>query len=249
MYLFQKAVLLLFLCFAQSPGLLAEEHVVLLHGLARTEKSMNRMEQSLKDDGYVVSNVRYPSRSNTVEALSEATRPGIASNTASADKVHFVTHSMGGILLRQMQSDKPFPNLGRVVMLSPPSQGSEVVDKLGHLDTFRWLNGPAGDQLGTSSTNLLATLPKIDFELGILTGDRSINWILSMLIPGKDDGKVSIENAKCPGMKDFAVIHATHPCIMKNQKAIRLTKLFLKTGSFTKNDDSSAVRDPGIEDR
>lgn len=216
-----------------SPGYCrAEEHVVLLHGLARTSKSMTKMKKALEKDGYKVWNYQYPSRTKTIEKICAELQPVIVSNTVSADRVHFVTHSMGGILMRYMQSNQPFTNLGRVVMLSPPNQGSEVVDKLGDLNTFKWINGPAGDQLGTGSTNLLATLPPVDFELGILTGDRSINWILSMLIPGSDDGKVSIERAKCPGMKEFAVIHATHPYMMKNRKSIAMTRNFLRSGSF-----------------
>lgn len=210
----------------------AEEHVVLLHGLARTSKSMVKMEKALAKEGYKVWNYQYPSRKKTIEEICAELQPVIVSNTASADRVHFVTHSMGGILMRYMQGTRPFTNLGRVVMLSPPNQGSEVVDKLGGLDAFKFINGPAGDQLGTASTNLLASLPAVDFELGILTGDRSINWILSMLIPGSDDGKVSIERAKCPGMKEFAVVHATHPYMMKNRKSIAMTRNFLRSGSF-----------------
>lgn len=221
--------------FLVPPAHSQEEHVVLLHGLARTKRSMKKMEAKLTEEGYKIHNIGYPSRSNAVEVLGKSIRIQIDSMVSSNDVLHFVTHSMGGIIMRHMHAEKPFANLGSVVMLSPPHQGSEVVDKLGHLKTFRWLNGPAGDQLGTSSTNFLASLPTPDFDLGIITGDRSINWILSALIPGKDDGKVSVENAKCEGMQDFMVIHATHPSIMKNRKAIDNTILFLKRGNFAKS--------------
>lgn len=223
--------------FFAPPAHSKEEHVVLLHGLARTKKSMRKMEAELTKEGYKIHNIGYPSRSNTVDVLSKSIRTQIDSMVSTNDVLHFVTHSMGGIIMRYMHAEKPFANLGRVVTLSPPHQGSEVVDKLGHLKTFKWINGPAGDQLGTSNTNLLGSLPKPDFELGIITGDRSINWILSSLIPGKDDGKVSVEKAKCEGMQDFIVIHATHPAIMKNRKAIENTLLFLKLGRFASPKD------------
>lgn len=215
----------------------AADHVVLLHGLARTHRSMEKMESALKEDGYEVWNISYPSRSNTIENLSVSIHSLISSNAASADRLHFVTHSMGGILVRYMHETQPFTNMGRVVMLSPPSQGSEVVDALHDLPPFHWINGPAGDQLGTSSSNLAASLAPVRFDLGIITGDRSVNWILSAIIPGRDDGKVAVERAKCPGMKDFRVIHATHPFIMKNRTAITLTRRFLKTGSFSEKPD------------
>jgi triacylglycerol lipase len=204
---------------------------------------MEDMASALKDAGYTVWNIHYPSRSNTIEVLSDPIRSSISSNSATADKLHFVTHSMGGILMRYMHSANAFTNLGRVVMLSPPNQGSEVVDKLGHLNTFRWINGPAGDQLGTSDTNILSSLPVVDFDLGILTGDRSINLVLSMLIPGDDDGKVSTDSAKCLGMKEFRVIHATHPFIMKNTDAIRFTLNFLEEGTFEEKAQDKSEHD------
>jgi triacylglycerol lipase len=139
---------------------------------------------------------------------------------------------MGGILVRYYLKENRIPELGRVVMLSPPNGGSEVVDKLGGTFLFKWMNGPAGQQLGTGENSIPKQLGPVDFDLGIITGDRSINLILSCLIPGSDDGKVSIENAKVKGMKDFRVIHASHPFIMKNKEAMSQVVSFLKTGHF-----------------
>ena len=117
-------------------------------------------------------------------------------------------------------------------MLSPPNAGSEVVDKIGHWRLFQKVNGPAGQQLGTASDSLVNQLPAIDFKCGVITGDRSINWINSLMIPGKDDGKVSTQSAKVEGMSDYKVIHATHPMIMKKKAVIRETLQFLKAGHF-----------------
>ena len=139
---------------------------------------------------------------------------------------------MGGILVRTIQKETPLENIGRVVMLSPPNQGSELADSLGELRLYDWINGPAGGQLGTDPDGYVNSLGPVDFELGVIAGDRSINWINSIIIPGKDDGKVSIERAKVEGMKDYKVIHATHPYIMKNNEAVTATIRFLKSGSF-----------------
>jgi len=140
---------------------------------------------------------------------------------------------MGGIIVRYYLKYNQIPDLGRVVMLSPPNRGSEVVDKFGQTLLFKWLNGPAGQQLGTGENSLPNRLGDVTFDVGIITGDRTINLILSQIIPGVDDGKVSVKNAKLKGMKDFIIIHATHPFIMKNPKAIEQTLSFLRTGKFS----------------
>ena len=115
-------------------------------------------------------------------------------------------------------------------MLAPPNQGSEVVDKLGQTWLFKKLNGPAGQQLGTQG--LVQTLGPVAFNCGVLTGDRSINWINSLMIPGSDDGKVSTQSARVKGMNDYKVIHATHPMIMKKKAVIADTLHYLAHGTF-----------------
>jgi triacylglycerol lipase len=149
-----------------------------------------------------------------------------------AAKIDFVTHSLGGILVRSYLARHTIPLLGRVVMLAPPNQGSEIVDRLGSFFLFKWINGPAGNELGTDKNSTPNKLGAANFPLGIIAGDRSINWINSLLIPGRDDGKVSVERTRLAGMSDFIVIHATHPLIMCHPEAIRQTLQFLRTGNF-----------------
>ncbi len=210
----------------------AGENVVLLHGLARTKKSMSKMEAALSSHGYKVLNINYPSREYSVEVLAEQIRQRVTDEFEDGETVHFVTHSMGGILVRHIQAVDPLKNIGRVVMLSPPNQGSEIVDKLRGQKMYYWINGPSGLQLGTEEQGFIWNLPEVSFELGVITGDRSINWILSTMISGPDDGKVGVERAKVEGMRDFKVVHATHPYIMKNEKVIQDTLKFLNLGKF-----------------
>jgi len=224
-----RTILLLLIMATPLP---AQDTVVLLHGLARSPKSMDRMDEALQSAGYHTLNLDYDSRHHSVETLAENVRTRILAQTKGARSIHFVTHSLGGILVRQIQASDPLPNLGRAVMLSPPNQGSEVVDRIGHWGLFKTINGPAGQQLGTAEDSFVNRLPSIDFECGIITGDRSINWINSGMIPGKDDGKVSIENAKETGATAFKVVHASHPMIMKKKSVIDEVIRFLKTGQF-----------------
>jgi hypothetical protein len=120
-------------------------------------------------------------------------------------------------------------------MLAPPNHGSEVVDKLRWLAPFGWINGPAGLQLGTGPDSVPNRLKPPQFDLGIIAGDRSVNPLFSFMIPGKDDGKVSLLRAKEEGMKAFLVLHVTHTFMMRNRTVIAQTKQFLKTGVFEKN--------------
>ena len=195
---------------------------------------MERMELALSAEGYRVKNVSYPSRTANVqqladkaigEAVAECERDGVT-------RIDFVGHSLGAILVRSYLARHPLPWLGRVVMLAPPNQGSEVADKLGGLFLYRWINGPAGNELGTTTNSVPNRLGPANYPVGVIAGDRSINWINSLLIPGRDDGKVSIERTQLAGMKDFIVIHTAHPFIMKNREAIRQTIQFLRTGLF-----------------
>jgi triacylglycerol lipase len=233
--MFSRILILMATIAISSPAFGAQEEVILLHGLCRTSRSMVKMERALTEAGYKVRNVDYPSRTASVEKLADDAI-GKAVGDCQRDgttKINFVTHSLGGILVRSYLARYTISNLGRVVMLAPPNQGSEVVDKLGWTFLFKWLNGPAGNELGTDKNSTPNKLGSANFPVGIITGDRSINWINSLLIPGRDDGKVSIERTKLAGMTDHIVIHATHPFIMKNREAIRQTIQFLRTGNFS----------------
>ncbi len=212
------------------------EVVVLLHGLARSYKSMKKMEKSLITEGFKTCNISYPSTKYSIDKLvTDFVLPKIQQCVKNSNlPVNFVTHSLGGIIVRYLAIQEKDFEIGRVVMLSPPNKGSEVVDKLGDLWLFGAINGPAGRELGTGKESIPNTLGPAIFDVGIITGNKSINWILSAIIEGKDDGKVSVENAKLEGMKDFLVIPATHPFIMKNKVAIEQTIYFLKNGNFKK---------------
>ncbi len=210
------------------------DHAILLHGLARTNASMGTLENTLRDAGYVVHNVDYPSRTATVDVLADKIvgHALAVARKAGAVRIHFVTHSLGGILVRSYLAKHRVPELGRVVMLGPPNQGSEVVDRIGSWWLFRKINGPAGGELGTGATAAPNQLGPVNFPVGVIAGSRSINGINSLMIPGSDDGKVSIEHTKVAGMADHIVVPANHPYLMKNPAAIRQVLQFLANGAF-----------------
>mgnify|MGYP001556678543 CR=1 FL=1 len=215
--------------------------VVLLHGLARSPASMQAMQKALEATGYRVCNIGYPSREHSVEDLAASfVAPAIEECAPGAQRIDFVTHSMGGIVLRQLAASGAVRNIGRVVMLGPPNHGSPIVDALGHWPLFAAINGPAGGELGTADDALANRLGPAPFEAGIIAGDLSINWINSLIIPGTDDGKVSLESARLEGMRDYVTVTAAHPWLMLDSAVIRQTLHFLRSGSFDHPEQSGS---------
>ena len=208
--------------------------VILLHGLARTNTSMEKLEKHLTEEGFHVVNLGYPSRDDIIQKLAKRAINPALEKCHTEQPVNFVTHSLGGILVRQYLSQQEISNLNRVVMLGPPNNGSEVVDIMGDVPGFNFINGKAGMQLGTDSASVPNILGQAEFDVGIIAGTRSINLILSYLIPGQDDGKVSVESTKLLGMNDHIILPVTHTFMMSNKSVVAQTIHYLRNGKFKK---------------
>ena len=207
--------------------------VVLLHGLGRTAKSMTYIQERLTDAGYHVFNYDYESRKNEIDSLVTDLQQYLETCCSRKESdLHFVTHSLGGILVRALIARERPENLGRVVMLSPPNKGSQTVDLLKDYPLFKKILGPASLQLGTDPESFPNRLGPADFELGIITGDRTIDPVSSWIIPGVDDGKVAVENTKLEGMADFRIVNVSHAYIMENSEVVLEVINFLRDGSF-----------------
>lgn len=214
---------------AESP----RETAVLLHGLGRGAGSMSRLEKALAEGGYRVINLDYPSTRHSIDELVAILAGELDRCCREAEApVHIVTHSLGGILVRAYLARESFAPLGRVVMLSPPNRGSELVDAFGDNPLYELILGPAAQELGTEEGSVPRELPPVDFELGVITGDEAINPIGAWLIPGESDGAVSVESARVAGMKDFLIVGENHTFIMQSPEVVGQVLYFLEHGHF-----------------
>ena len=206
--------------------------VVLLHGMARSSGSMRPLAADLKRSGYRVLNIGYPSRPYDVAELVERyVRPAFES-CGHGQVVHAVTHSLGGILVRYYLQSVDLPAGSRVVMLAPPNHGSEVADHVRNWPMYRWWTGRVGQQLGTGQDGIVHRLKPIRAEIGVIAAKRSIQPWFSALIPGEDDGTVSVEGTRLPEMSDFIVVNSSHPVVMFNRGVRRQVLHFLANGRF-----------------
>jgi len=216
-----------------------KECVILLHGLGRTKYSLSKLASELMND-YGVVNDTYPSRKHTIEELAKIAVGGaLAKCLDDYSKVHFVTHSLGGILVRQYLSEHNVHKLGNVVMLGPPNKGSELVDffqKSPFLDRiFGSTNGPAGRQLSTADTSIPRALGEVDFSLGVIAGTRNFNFLYSRIMPSDSDGKVTVASSKVEGMSDHLVLPVDHTFMMRDRRVVGQIKAFLKHGRFERD--------------
>jgi triacylglycerol esterase/lipase EstA (alpha/beta hydrolase family) len=218
--------------------------VVLLHGIARTSRSLNKIERALHGLRFATLNLDYASRKQSLERLATDIAPDIARFAARTDgSIHFVGHSMGGLLIRAYLATYRPARLGRVVMLGTPNGGSEVADVLQRLAIYRAFYGPAGLQLSTQQDPALRALPAVDYDLGIVAGTGTIDPISSFLIlPRPNDGKVSVRRTMLDGMRDHTVVKASHPGLLRHPTAIKQTIAFLREGKFLPTSAYDAAR-------
>ncbi|MBU0577326.1 alpha/beta hydrolase [Patescibacteria group bacterium] len=193
------------------------DYIVLLHGLIRTAQSLKKLEKVFTEFGYDVININYPSTKHPVEDLSNYLKKELEVRcTDKSKKINFITHSLGGVLLRCFLANNKLENLGRVVMLCPPNSGSFLADFLAKFKVANRLIGPALKQITSKEANF----PNITSfcEVGV--------------IAGKFDEKVSVNQTKLEGMKDFLIVPRMHTFIMNAKEVITATKNFLETGRF-----------------
>lgn len=221
--------------------------VVLLHGIARSSKSMVPLQSSLEQAGYSVFAMDYPSTRGTVQESAEYLKR-VLESLDGITEVNLIVHSMGGIVVRTylQQVDQPDPRLHRMVMLGSPNTGAHLVDLLqDKLNVvFKPLYGPAGQQLGTNSEGFVAKLPIPTFEFAVIAGGRGNDAGFNPLIPGDDDGVVSVESTRLPGARDFLLVPTIHALLMRSADISAACVRFLKEGALRSDGDRQPIAPP-----
>jgi len=208
--------------------------VLLLHGIARNATSMRMIELALRLEGYEVLNLSYPSRRQSLAQLADHIAPAVAEFAKMADgPLHIITHSMGGLVARALIARHRPANLGRVVMLAPPNQGSEVADRLHEAWLYRQWFGPAGEQLVTRPESEGGGIfGETDFDLGIIAGDRSIYPVPAKVLPRPNDGLVTVSATRDARARDHLTLPISHPMMVLSPRVIRQCLTFLREGRF-----------------
>ncbi len=205
------------------------EYVVLLHGIFRTARSMRQLERYLTRHGYAVLNFTYPSTRHTLAELAAKLHERLTPYAGA--KLHFVGHSMGGLLIREYLNAYPPAHPGRVVMLGTPNHGSEIADAIGDWWLFNALYGPAGQQLRTSEAQRPAPLRA---EVGIIAGDLSLDPLFGWHLPRPHDGKVSVDSTKLKEMRDHLQLRVAHSLMPYDGQVARQVLYFLNEGQFAR---------------
>jgi esterase/lipase len=213
------------------------ETVVVLHGIARTNKQTHLISKRIADAGYEVYNINYPSTEYTIEELVEYLHNEFQNyKITEKPKVNIVAHSMGGLLTRAYLKKYSMKNLNRIVMISTPNHGSEVADFFKDWKIYTKIFGPAGQQLGTNDKEVQKLFSSLkNYEVSVIAGGRSMNPIFSAMLDGQDDGTVSVESTKLEGMKDHIIVPNLHGIQVYSKLDAELAISFLDNGKFDRN--------------
>lgn len=219
---------------AEAPPRETRECVVLLHGVAMSSWVMSPIARALEREGYRVINLSYPSRKMPLEELARDYLPRELARRGAltAPRLHFVTHSMGSILLRLYVRERRPANLGRAVMIGPPNHGSQAADRAAKRGWMRTVMGVNLPRLTTGENSITRTLGPADFDVGVIAGSSLLNPMFKRDMPGVHDGVVTVESAKLEGMRDFRIVPHSHTVMLWRRTVIDDVRAFLRDGKF-----------------
>lgn len=210
-----------------------DDYVVLLHGIGRDAGILNELESYLNRHDYETHNETYPSTMYSILSLAHHIYLRIQHDFPDRQRrIHFVAHSMGGILARVIISKYRPANLGRVVMIGPPNKGSAIIDRLKQFKFFHRIMGPAALQLSAEDKSFVKSLPPVDYDVGVIAGNQSSEPWFSLFLSGENDGKVTVDSTRLEGMKDHIVIPASHVGLVSHDETLKQVLHFLEQGEF-----------------
>lgn len=211
------------------------ECVILLHGLGRTHHSMSTLESFLEKQHYIVVNENYPSTRKSIQELANIYIPSMVNKCLKyhPKNIHFVTHSLGGIILQRYLQKHTIPEISHIVMLGPPNHGSPLVDLLQKNGLLKFILGPAVDELSTKDKS--PPLIQGSYKIGIIAGNYNLNPFAFLFFREPNDGKVAVSSTYLDQMADFILLPVTHTFMMRNTLVEKQILCFLNHGHFNRN--------------
>jgi pimeloyl-ACP methyl ester carboxylesterase len=231
---------------ARNLGPMRGKAVIVVHGIVRSSKSFARMRKVLEEDGYLVVGFDYPSTRVSIEQSAEYLSQVIES-LAGVEELNFVVHSMGGLLVRTYLREHADPRIKRMVMLGVPNLGANMANLVQTNPLFKWIYGPAGQQLVQDAEGYIASLPTPEFEFAVVAGARGTPDGWNPLISGDDDGTVEVANTRLPGAADFMTVPQLHSFLMDNPDVIAATRRFLSSGALRENGEREPIGRESVE--
>ena len=203
------------------------EVVVLIHGLWKTGSDMWRLRQRLEKAGYECKKFKYQSLRHTPEENARRLHQLVSS--IDAPVIHFVGHSLGGVVLLRYFDLHPSLTRGRVILLGSPVNGSQVALRLSKHWYSRWLIGRSANE------GLLGSAPVWNSwrDIGIIAGTMPMGvGLVTGLLPLPHDGTVTVNETVLHGATDFITLPVTHTGLLYSLKVAQQTITFLRAGKF-----------------
>ena len=219
-----------------------KDFVIVFHGIYGKAKTLKSITDTLEKEGYSGINIQYPTTEDTVEKITEKyIAPNIESVSKTVEeentrrkkqglpeiKINFIVHSMGTGILRYYLKTHKLDNLGKVVFISPPSHGSQLSDNP-ISDILKDTLGNSVRQFKTSSDSFVNSLGEPDYSCYVMIGNKSGNFLYSILIPGIDDGMVPFKTSRLNNCNYKVIENATHTSILKDKRTLNEIADYLK---------------------
>ncbi len=222
----------------------ADEQVIIIHGLGRSSWSMKTMSELIEEQGYQVCVVDYPTLrqplDHTLDSSTQEIERCLAKVTTNPEqstnrqKVHFVGHSLGGLVIRSYLASHPelvdSVEMGEVVFVGTPNQGSDVADFFARSWLLSTL-GETAESLTTHNDSFPNQLPQPTYDFGVIAGTASYP-LFNGLFDEPNDGLVSVKSTKLTGMKDFALVDRKHDRLRRDPYVTELIVNYISTGAF-----------------
>jgi pimeloyl-ACP methyl ester carboxylesterase len=212
--------------------------VIVLHGLADTRLRMTAICDHLhRQGGYEVFNVGYASTRLGIADHAKALASIIA-GLDGVEEINFVGYSLGNLVIRHYLADrgkaggKPDPRFHRMVMIGPPNHGSQVATMLDQSKLVLLTGGAPVRELGHHWAWTETALATPSFPFGIIAGGRGDGRGFNPLLPGDNDGLVTVANARLEGAADFVRVPVMHTVLTVDAAVLQYTLEFLQNGRF-----------------